>query len=192
MDFKAECTAGDQIECFGMPLTDCANGNGSVQQFLHLLRKGGSDMEVWRARTTWTPRTGASKSAVAAAVASAAVAGTNPASSISIGKVVPASSIGRPSNGSNKANMHLNGSSSSSSGSNSGSASTQTSPTDCSRTDVSSRSRADSATISAAPVHAAIPVVPPEAGSEAAASQQDIMDVQAQQPPKKWGWFGLW
>eukprot|EP00775_Hariotina_reticulata_P013322 gene13322-13451_t len=56
MDFKAECTAGDQIECFGMPLTDCSNGNGKQQQFLHLLRKGGSDVEVWRARTTWTPR----------------------------------------------------------------------------------------------------------------------------------------
>ncbi|WIA37458.1 hypothetical protein OEZ86_014375 [Tetradesmus obliquus] len=45
MDFKAECTAGDQIECFGMPLTDCASSNGSTQQFLHLLRKGGSNTE---------------------------------------------------------------------------------------------------------------------------------------------------
>jgi hypothetical protein len=56
MDFKAECTAGDQIECFGMPLTDCASSNGSTQQFLHLLQKGGSDTEVWRARTTWKPQ----------------------------------------------------------------------------------------------------------------------------------------
>lgn len=67
MDFKAECTAGDQIECFGMPLTGCANGNSSTQQFLHLLQKGGSDVEVWRARTTWTPRVAAAATAAAAA-----------------------------------------------------------------------------------------------------------------------------
>ncbi|WIA17235.1 hypothetical protein OEZ85_014109 [Tetradesmus obliquus] len=57
MDFKAECTAGDQIECFGMPLTDCASSNGSTQQFLHLLRKGGSNTEV-RARVHACSRVG--------------------------------------------------------------------------------------------------------------------------------------
>jgi acyl-CoA thioesterase FadM len=53
MDFKAECTAGDEIDCFGMSLT--AEGDTSKQQFLHLLRKGGTETEVWRARTTWVP-----------------------------------------------------------------------------------------------------------------------------------------
>jgi hypothetical protein len=53
MDFKAECTAGDEIDCFGMSLTP--EGDTSKQQFLHLLRKGGTETEVWRARTTWVP-----------------------------------------------------------------------------------------------------------------------------------------
>lgn len=72
MDFKAECTAGDQIDCFGMPLTDTAQGNGCKQQFLHLLRKGSTDTEVWRARTTWAPvfSSNSSSSVTAAANAS--------------------------------------------------------------------------------------------------------------------------
>jgi hypothetical protein len=75
MDFKAECTAGDKIECFGMPLTDSSNGNGKQQQFLHLLRKSGSEVEVWRARTTWTPRTQDSINAMP--TSSVAAAGLN-------------------------------------------------------------------------------------------------------------------
>lgn len=74
MDFKAECTAGDQIECFGMPLTDCASSIGRTQQFLHLLRKGGSDTEVWRARTTWTPHPLAQQPASSLSTSSAAPA----------------------------------------------------------------------------------------------------------------------
>lgn len=62
MDFKAECTAGDQIECFGMPLSEACEGNGQKQQFLHLLRKGGTNNEVWRARTTWAPVSNSSSS----------------------------------------------------------------------------------------------------------------------------------
>jgi acyl-CoA thioesterase FadM len=60
MDFKAECTAGDVIECCGMPLSQAGSSNGCTQQFLHLLRKGDSGAEVWRARTTWAPVKGAS------------------------------------------------------------------------------------------------------------------------------------
>lgn len=60
MDFKAECTAGDQVECLGMSLTESVNGNGHAQQFLHLLRKWDAEaqrhVEVWRARTTWKPK----------------------------------------------------------------------------------------------------------------------------------------
>eukprot|EP00879_Flechtneria_rotunda_P001457 GHRR01001611.1.p1 GENE.GHRR01001611.1~~GHRR01001611.1.p1 ORF type:complete len:446 (+),score=123.10 GHRR01001611.1:244-1581(+) len=57
MDFKAECTAGDKIECFGMSLTESQNGSSQQpQQYLHLLRKAGTGTEVWRARTTWSPR----------------------------------------------------------------------------------------------------------------------------------------
>jgi hypothetical protein len=64
MDFKAECTAGDVIECLGMPLSgqDAGGGNGCKQQFLHLLRKGDTGAEVWRARTTWSPLSGGSGS----------------------------------------------------------------------------------------------------------------------------------
>ena len=59
MDFKAECHAGDAVEVWGHPLSDLSNGNGCAQQFLHTLRKpGGSAGEVWRARTTWTPKQG--------------------------------------------------------------------------------------------------------------------------------------
>lgn len=76
MDFKAECTAGDQIDCFGMPLTESAGSNGCKQQFLHLLRKGGTDTEVWRARTTWTPlvSSGSNSSSTAASVLNGAAA----------------------------------------------------------------------------------------------------------------------
>lgn len=76
MDFKAECTAGDQIDCFGMPLTESAGSNGCKQQFLHLLRKGGTDTEVWRARTSWTPlvSSGSSSSSTASSVLNGAAA----------------------------------------------------------------------------------------------------------------------
>lgn len=60
MDFKAECTAGDEVECLGMPLSDgpSSSSSGGQYQYLHLLRKRGADgpQEVWRARTTWVPK----------------------------------------------------------------------------------------------------------------------------------------
>jgi hypothetical protein len=98
MDFKAECTAGDQIECFGMPLTDCASSNGSTQQFLHLLRKGGSDTEVWRARTTWKPQKMTQQTASSVEISSSAA----PAAAAAAVQAAPAVLNGKgsvPANG---------------------------------------------------------------------------------------------
>lgn len=178
MDFKAECTAGDQIECYGMPLTDCANGNGSAQQFLHLLRKGGTDVEVWRARTTWTPRTAGMSPAAAAAVSSTAC------TSSSNGKVVPPCA-GASQNGSKPAGSHLNGNSAVSSSSSKSTASC--SRTECSNTNCSNNHTDTAAAEStAAPAQAADPAEAAQVASTQGAEQSQVQD------KVKKGWFGLW
>ena len=83
MDFKAECVAGDQVECLGMPLSPGFINNGSSssssggstgpqnEEFLSLLRKvgpSGNNQEVWRARTTWAPKVVAGVNTVPAEV----------------------------------------------------------------------------------------------------------------------------
>jgi len=93
MDFKAECTAGDQIECFGMPLPEACEGTCQKQQFMHLLRKGGTDTEVWRARTTWAPvnNSSGSSSGTKASTATAAAPLVSNGTAHALSNGVPAS-----------------------------------------------------------------------------------------------------
>jgi fatty acyl-ACP thioesterase A len=58
IDYKAECAAGDTVDCFGARLTEpsaaAANVNGTgTQHLLHTLQRGGS--ELVRCRTAWRP-----------------------------------------------------------------------------------------------------------------------------------------
>lgn len=188
MDFKAECTAGDQIECFGMPLTDCANGNGSTQQFLHLLRKGGTDVEVWRARTTWKPRgpVGAA-SAVADSAASVVSSSSRTAAPCSNGV-------------SSSSPAHVNGKRPSSEveARNGSKSSATCSRTECSNTKCSNNPGKETAAAgdasTSAGVGAAAVVVASEAPEPQPAAQQQEADESAAAalPAKKKGWFGLW
>eukprot|EP00878_Enallax_costatus_P017170 GHUV01018026.1.p1 GENE.GHUV01018026.1~~GHUV01018026.1.p1 ORF type:complete len:186 (+),score=75.96 GHUV01018026.1:610-1167(+) len=185
MDFKAECTAGDQIECFGMPLTDCANGNGSTQQFLHLLRKGGSDVEVWRARTTWTPRAAAAAAAAEGAVGSGV---SLPGSShISNGKTRPCNT----NNGSSA--VHLNGRSTASSSSKTAAS--------CSQTDCSNANCSNHQTGAAAQADSQPTIVPAESAPLAESQAGGGPGVLQQEPDpqantaagaRKKGWFKWW